>query len=51
MEVHVGDVNKQRKSSKTEVLFVSAPVSLYNDPVTSDNKNLSVHSESLKALY
>ena len=41
MEVHSGDYGQPNKPSKTEILFVAAPVSAYVTPSTFDNKNLS----------
>ena len=41
MEIHVGDERLPDKKSKTEVLFVAAPPSTYNDPSTFDNTDLS----------
>ena len=41
MEIHVGDVSLPDKKSKTEVLFVAAPPSVYKDPSTYDNRDLS----------
>ena len=40
MEVHAGDRNAGT-ASKTEVLFVAAPGTLYEDPATWDNTDLS----------
>ena len=40
MEVHVGDCNQSNKPSKTQVLFVSAPLSSYAVTTTFDNRNL-----------
>ena len=40
MEVHVGDVRNPDKPSKTEILFVGAPRTLYTTPETFDNVNL-----------
>ena len=41
LEVHVGDVRKPKKKSKTEVLFVAAPPSAYINPATCDDVDLS----------
>ena len=41
MEVHTGDKNQPDKPSKTEVLFVAAPSTTYNDPSTYDGRDLS----------
>ena len=41
MEVHTGDKNQPDKPSKTEVLFVAAPSTMYNDPSTYDGRDLS----------
>ena len=38
MEIHAGNTTKM---SKSEILFVSAPTSMYEDPVTFDNTDLS----------
>ena len=40
MEVHVGDIRNPDKPSKTEILFVGAPRTLYTTPETFDNVNL-----------
>ena len=40
MEVHTGDSTQPEKPPKTEVLFVAAPSSKYNDPSTFDSVNL-----------
>ena len=42
MEIHTGDVRDQEKKSKTEILFVAAPLSTYKDPTTYDNVDLGV---------
>ena len=41
LEVHVGDIRKPKKKSKTEVLFVAAPPSAYINPTTCDDVDLS----------
>ena len=41
LEIHVGDINKPDKPSKTEILFVAAPPSAYKDPASYDSKDLS----------
>ena len=41
MEVHTGDKTQPDKPSKTEVLFVAAPSTVYNDPSTYDGRDLS----------
>jgi len=41
MEVHTGDTKQPEKPPKTEVLFVSAPLSTYEDPITFDGRNLN----------
>ena len=41
MEVHVGDIRNPDKPSKTEILFVAAPKSLYTNPSTLDDVNLN----------
>ena len=42
MEIHTGDVRDPEKKSKTEILFVAAPLSTYKDPTTYDNVDLGV---------
>ena len=42
MEIHTGDVRDPEKKSKTEILFVAAPLSTYTDPTTYDNVDLGV---------
>ena len=34
MEIHAGDENDPEKPSKTEILFVSAPLKSYDNPGT-----------------
>ena len=41
MEVHTGDKTQPDKPSKTEVLFVAAPSTMYDDPSTYDGQDLS----------
>ena len=41
LEVHMGDIRKPKKKSKTECLFVAAPPSAYTDPATFDGADLS----------
>ena len=42
MEVHTGQVIQQKRSkSKSEILFCSKPLHLYNDPDSYDNANLT----------
>ena len=41
MEIHTGDLLSPDKPSKTEVLFVSKPPKMYNDPSSFDGTNLS----------
>lgn len=40
MKVHIGHCNQPNKPSKTEVLFVSAPLLSYVVTATFDNRNL-----------
>ena len=40
MDIHVGDKRNANSKSKTEILFVAAPPSTYNDPSTYDGENL-----------
>ena len=40
MEVHTGDRNEPNKPPKTEVLFVAAPSTTYENPQTFDNRTL-----------
>ena len=39
--LHMGDIRKPKKKSKTECLFVAAPPSAYTDPATFDGADLS----------
>ena len=41
MEIHTGDLLSPDKPSKTEVLFVSKPPKIYNDPSSFDGTDLS----------
>ena len=41
MEIHAGDENDPEKPSKTEILFVSAPLKSYDNPGTFDDTDLS----------
>ena len=41
MEIHAGDENDPEKPSKTEILFVSAPLKSYDNPETFDDTDLS----------
>lgn len=40
MEVHTGHADQPDKPPKTEILFVAAPNSVYNDPESFDNQDL-----------